>query len=99
AQAPLARMSLLARLRTRLPLPGGEGVWGGGARPWPSVGAGVVHPHPTLPLKGEGFSLRALAGAALLALAACTQGGDAPEVDTSVIGAGENWDNPGGDWA
>src|SRR5690606_36955333 len=97
--APLARMSLLARLRTRLPLPSGEGVGGGGARRAPRVGAGVVHPHPTLPLKGEGFSLRGLAGAALLALAACTQGSDALEVDSPVIGAAENWDNPGGDWA
>ncbi len=92
-------MSLLARLRTRLPLPGGEGVGGGGARRTPRGGAGVGHPHPTLPLKGEGFSLRAMAGAALFALAACSSGSDAPEVDTSVIGAGDNWDNPGGDWA
>ena len=35
--------------------------------------------------------------AALLALAACTR--DRAEVDTSVIGAGDDWDNPGGDWA
>src|SRR5690606_39368378 len=35
----------------------------------------------------------------LLALAACTQGSDALEVDSPVIGAAENWDNPGGDWA
>ncbi|HWK63482.1 MAG TPA: PQQ-binding-like beta-propeller repeat protein, partial [Rhizobiaceae bacterium] len=34
-----------------------------------------------------------------LALAACSQADEAPKVDTSVIGAGENWDNPGGDWA
>jgi len=41
--------------------------------------------------------VRRFLAAALLALAACTQG--APEVDTSVIGAGDDWDNPGGDWA
>ena len=37
--------------QAKLPLPGGEGVggWGSAQR----VGAGVVHPHPTLPLKGE----------------------------------------------
>lgn len=41
-----------------------------------------------------------LAGATL-ALAACSiLGGDEkPVVDTSVYGAGDNWDNPGGDWA
>ncbi|TIX49590.1 PQQ-dependent dehydrogenase, methanol/ethanol family [Alteraurantiacibacter aquimixticola] len=38
-----------------------------------------------------------IAFAAALALAAC--GEDVPEVDTSIYGAGENWDNPGGDWA
>ena len=35
-------------------------------------------------------------------LAACGFGstdGGAPQVDTSVYGAGEDWDNPGGDWA
>ncbi len=35
--------------------------------------------------------------AASLALAACSDG--APQVDTSIYGAGDNWDNPGGDWA
>ena len=40
-----------------------------------------------------------LAAAALALLAACNQGFDPSEVDTSVIGAGDNWDNPGGDWA
>ncbi|HYD24534.1 MAG TPA: PQQ-dependent dehydrogenase, methanol/ethanol family [Croceibacterium sp.] len=34
----------------------------------------------------------------LLALAACTDA-TIPQVDTSVIGAGDDWDNPGGDWA
>jgi len=34
------------------------GVRGGGARRQPRVGAGVEHPHPTLPLKGEGFLSR-----------------------------------------
>ncbi|HSG34947.1 MAG TPA: PQQ-binding-like beta-propeller repeat protein, partial [Sphingomonadaceae bacterium] len=42
---------------------------------------------------------RALAAAALALLAACNQGYEPPEIDTSVIGAGDNWDNPGGDWA
>ncbi len=41
--------------------------------------------------------MRKLVAAALLVLAACSQ--PAPEVDTSTIGAGEDWDNPGGDWA
>ena len=41
--------------------------------------------------------MRRLLAAALLALAACS--GGAPEIDTSVIGAGDDWDNPGGDWA
>ena len=38
--------------QAKLPLPGGEGVggWGSAQR----VGASVEHPHPTLPLKGEG---------------------------------------------
>ncbi len=31
-------------------------------------------------------------------LAACTDA-TIPQVDTSVIGAGDDWDNPGGDWA
>ena len=43
--------------------------------------------------------MRPLIAAALLALTACTQGTNAPQVDTSVIGAGDDWDNPGGDWA
>src|SRR5690606_21639528 len=64
----------------------------------PRVDASAEHPHPTLPLKGEGF-LRAIASAALLALAACSSGSDAPEVDTSIIGAGEDWIATGGDWA
>jgi quinohemoprotein ethanol dehydrogenase len=33
----------------------------------------------------------------LLALAAACS--DAPDIDTSIYGAGEDWDNPGGDWA
>lgn len=41
---------------------------------------------------------RALLGTlGALSLAAC--GDDAVQVDTSLYGAGENWDNPGGDWA
>jgi quinohemoprotein ethanol dehydrogenase len=43
-----------------------------------------------------------LAAVSALLLAGCGLSGtdgDAPEVDTSVYGAGENWDNPGGDWA
>ncbi len=43
--------------------------------------------------------MRKLFAAALLALAACTQASEAPKIDTSVYGAGEDWDNPGGDWA
>lgn len=43
--------------------------------------------------------MRRIIVAALLALAACSPGSEAPEVDTTVIGAGEDWDNPGGDWA
>lgn len=43
--------------------------------------------------------MRKLLAALTLALAACTQASDAPQVDTSVIGAGDDWDNPGGDWA
>ena len=43
--------------------------------------------------------MRRLLAATLLALAACTQGTNTPDVDTSVIGAGDDWDNPGGDWA
>ncbi len=44
--------------------------------------------------------LRALIAAASLALlASCSNGSEAPAVDTSVYGAGDDWDNPGGDWA
>jgi len=39
---------------TNLPLPGGEGVGGRGSAAQPRVNAGAEHPHPTLPLKGEG---------------------------------------------
>lgn len=40
------------------------------------------------------------AAAALLVLASCTGRHDEkPVVDTSAYGAGDNWDNPGGDWA
>lgn len=37
--------------------------------------------------------------AASLALTSCSNGRPAPDIDTSVYGAGEDWDNPGGDWA
>ena len=40
-----------------------------------------------------------LAAAALALLAACSNQYDAPAVDTGTIGALDNWDNPGGDWA
>ncbi|MFC4256765.1 PQQ-dependent dehydrogenase, methanol/ethanol family [Altererythrobacter xixiisoli] len=41
-----------------------------------------------------------VAAAALLALAGCKDKyADAPVIDTSTYGAGDNWDNPGGDWA
>src|SRR5690606_25936770 len=56
-------------------------------------------PTPSPSRKREGDWLRWLAAPVLLALTACSPGGDAPEVDISAIGAGENWDNPGGDWA
>jgi len=42
--------------------------------------------------------MRTWLAAALLLLAGCTDA-TIPNVDTSVIGAGDNWDNPGGDWA
>lgn len=35
----------------------------------------------------------------VLALSACSSDAPAPEMDTSVYGAGDNWDNVGGDWA
>lgn len=37
--------------------------------------------------------------AASLALAACGDSFDPASIDTGTYGAGENWDNPGGDWA
>ncbi|MCB2065288.1 MAG: PQQ-dependent dehydrogenase, methanol/ethanol family [Erythrobacter sp.] len=37
--------------------------------------------------------------AASLALAGCSESFDPASIDTSQYGAGENWDNPGGDWA
>jgi quinohemoprotein ethanol dehydrogenase len=42
--------------------------------------------------------MRALVLAASLVLAACS-GSSAPDIDTSTYGAGDDWDNPGGDWA
>jgi quinohemoprotein ethanol dehydrogenase len=42
--------------------------------------------------------MRRLIVAALLVLAGCTDA-TIPQVDTAVIGAGDDWDNPGGDWA
>jgi len=36
---------------------------------------------------------------AALLLSACNRGYNPHDIDTSVIGADENWDNPGGDWA
>ncbi|MGX7894594.1 PQQ-dependent dehydrogenase, methanol/ethanol family [Tsuneonella sp. HG222] len=47
-------------------------------------------------------SLRRLCLCASLLLAACSGGtgeAPAPAVDTSTYGAGDDWDNPGGDWA
>ena len=43
--------------------------------------------------------IRKLALGAALLLAACSGADAPPPVDTSVYGAGANWDNPGGDWA
>ncbi|AKH43915.1 quinohemoprotein ethanol dehydrogenase [Altererythrobacter atlanticus] len=37
--------------------------------------------------------------AAALALSACSGGRDKPDIDISVYGAGDDWNNPGGDWA
>src|SRR5690606_319659 len=44
-------------------------------------------------------AMRKWVAAALLALAACSSGSEVPQVDTSVIGAGEDWTTTGGDWA
>ena len=43
--------------------------------------------------------IKSIALAIGLLLAACSGGDDLPAIDTSVYGAGEDWDNPGGDWA
>ncbi len=40
-----------------------------------------------------------LAAGALICLAACSKGDNAFGVDSSVYGAGDDWNNPGGDWA
>ena len=40
-----------------------------------------------------------LAAAALALLASCGGQSHKPGVDTAVYGAGDNWNNPGGDWA
>ena len=36
---------------------------------------------------------------ALLVLTSCSQGFDPQSIDTDTYGAGDDWDNPGGDWA
>ncbi len=41
----------------------------------------------------------AITAVAALALAACGDSFDPASIDTGTYGAGENWDNPGGDWA
>ena len=41
----------------------------------------------------------AFVAVASLSLAACGDSFDPSSIDTSQYGAGENWDNPGGDWA
>jgi quinohemoprotein ethanol dehydrogenase len=44
--------------------------------------------------------MRLFALAAAFALAACNAvTSDKPKVDTTTYGAGDNWENPGGDWA
>lgn len=43
------------------------------------------------------FRLTSLTAAAALLLAACSSG--APDIDMSVVGAGDDWDNPSGDWS
>ncbi len=46
------------------------------------------------------MKLNALLAAGVLALlSACSGGFDPSDIDTSVYGAGDDWDNPGGDWA
>src|SRR5690606_37662363 len=47
---------------------------------------------------GSLAEMRALVLAASLALAACS-GSSAPDIDTSTYGAGDDWNNPGGDCA
>ncbi len=46
--------------------------------------------------RGRGW---AFALAASLSLSACGESFDPASIDTATYGAGENWDNPGGDWA
>jgi len=36
---------------------------------------------------------------ALAVLPSCSKGFDPSQIDTGTVGAGENWDNPAGDWA
>src|SRR3569833_2748675 len=46
------------------------------------------------------MNLRAIfAAAALALLASCGPAQQSRQLDTSVYGAGDDWDNPGGDWA
>jgi len=52
----LSRASKADTALSQPPPPQREGVRGGGARRKPRVDAGIEHPHPTLPLKGEGYS-------------------------------------------
>jgi len=87
---------------SKLPSPGGRG-WGRGL---PRHGRRT--PPPSLPLKGEELrdklGLRKAAALTLtLALAACMTAASVPQAPaplaTLPIGAGANWDNPGGDIA
>jgi len=50
-------------------------------------------------MSGNMIRRLSIALAASLALAGCGDSFDPESIDTSVYGAGENWDNPGGDWA
>ena len=56
---------------------------------------------PSVPHKREGKWLFALAALCLAALSGCkvVKTDEAPKVSTAALGAGDNWDNPGGDWA
>jgi len=73
---------------------GGRGVGGASRR-------SAAHPSPNPLPQGERAPIRrSLVLFALLALAAChVVKSDKPQAETATYGAGDNWPNPGGDWA